>query len=134
GYGVDKRRLQREHRRQVFTVQPLGEEMERVARVSVVGLGEPAEAIDEDPPRANRCGFRKERAVGLLQLLLEELARREDDLQSPIPLELAQVPPGQGRVANELVRGYFEQNDHSRLVDLVGTAIHEFDRERRLPR
>ena len=115
-------------------MQPLGEEVERVARVPGIRLGESDEAIHEDPPRADLGGLRKELAVGLLKLLLEELPCGEDHLQSPVPLELAQVPPEQGRVANELVRGYFEENDHPRLVELAGPAIHELDPERRLSR
>jgi len=115
-------------------VQPLGEEMERLARIPAIGVGELDEAVDEDSPRTNLGGLRKERAVGLLQLLLKDLPCREDDLQSPLTLELAQVPPEERRVANELVRSHFEQDDHARLVELAGAAIHELDPERRLPR
>ena len=115
-------------------MQPLGEEMERVARVSSIGLGKPDEAVDEDPSRANLRGLLEERAVGSLHLLLEQLPRGEDQLQSPVPLEPAQVPPEERRVANELVRGDLEQHDHPRLVELAGAAIHELDAEGRLPR
>jgi len=108
--------------------------MERLARIPAIGVGEPDEAVDEDSPRTNLGGLRKERAVGLLQLLLKDLPCREDDLQSPLTLELAQVPPEERRVANELVRSHFEQDDHARLVELAGAAIHELDPERRLPR
>src|SRR5207245_8767869 len=72
-----KRRLKREHRRQVLAVQPLGEEMERLARVLAIGLGESDEAVDKDPSRPNLCSLRQERAVGSLQRLLEELPRGE---------------------------------------------------------
>jgi len=65
GFGVGKRRLQREHRRQVLAMQPLGKEMEGVARVPAIGLGERDETVDEEPPRAKLCGLRKEHAVGL---------------------------------------------------------------------
>src|SRR2546426_7305935 len=49
-------------------------------------------------------------------------------------LELSQVPPEERWVADELVRGHFEQDDHARLVELAGATIHELDPERRLPR
>src|SRR2546428_7145942 len=49
---------------------------------------------------------------------------REYDLQSPLTLELAQIPPEERRVANELVRSHFEQDDHPRLVELAGAPIH----------
>src|SRR5207244_4706368 len=121
GRRVSKRSLQREKRGQICTVRPLGEEMERVARVPAGGLGEPDEAVDEESPRADLCGLRQERAIGLLQLLVEELPRGEDQLQSPVPFQLAQVPSEERRVANELVRGHLEQDDHPRLVELAGT-------------
>src|SRR5947209_7409171 len=108
--------------------------MERLARLPAIGLGEPDEPIDEDPPRANLGGLGKEHAVGLQQLLLKDLPCREYDLQSPVTLELAQVPPEERRVANELVRGHFEQDDPARLVELAGATMHELDPERRLPR
>src|SRR2546425_508833 len=65
GFDVGKRRLQCEHRRQVLAMQPLGKEMEGVARVPAIGLGERDETVDEEPPRAKLCGLRKEHAVGL---------------------------------------------------------------------
>src|SRR5438046_10409615 len=99
--------------------------MKRRARVPAIGLGEPDEAVDEDPPRANLCCFRNERAVGSPQLLLEELPRREHQLQSPVPLELPQVPAEARRIANELIRGYFEQEAHSRLAELPGPTAPE---------
>src|SRR5207247_9908600 len=80
-------RLQRQHRRQVLAMQPLREEMERLARLPAIGLGEPDEPIDEDPPRTNLGGLGKEHAVGLQQLLLKDLSRREDHLQAPVTLE-----------------------------------------------
>src|SRR5437899_8026060 len=115
-------------------MQPLREEMERLARLTAMVLGEPDEPSVDDPPRANLGGLGKEHAVGLQQLLLKDLSRREDHLQSPVTLELSQVPPEERRVADELVRGHFEQDDHARLVELAGATIHELDPERRLPR
>ena len=70
----------------------------------------------------------------MLDFLLEHLARREDDLQPPVTLEFAQVPAEERRVANELVRRHFEQDDHSRLAELAGAAIHELDPEGRFSR
>ena len=115
-------------------MQPLGKEMEGVARVPAIGLGERDETVDEEPPRAKLCGLRKEHAVGLQKLLLKDLPRREYDLQSPVTLEFAQVPPEERRVANELIGRHFEQDDHSRLVELAGAAIHELDPECRFSR
>src|SRR5438034_10066499 len=115
-------------------MQPLREEMERLARFPAIGLGEPDEPIDERPPRTNLGGLSKEHAVGLQQLLLKDLLRRADHLQAPVTLELSQVPPEERRVADELVRGHFEQDDHASLVELAGATIHELDPERRLPR
>ena len=47
-------------------MQPLGEEMEGVARVPAMALGKPDEAVDEDPSRANLRGLGKKRATGSL--------------------------------------------------------------------
>jgi len=114
-------------------VQSRGEEMERIATVPAIGPRQPDEAVDENSPRADLGGLRQERAVGSLQFLLKELPRGEHHPQSPVTLERSQVPPEQGRVANELIRSDFEQDDHSRLVELAGPAIQELDSERRLP-
>jgi hypothetical protein len=54
-------------------MQPLGKETERVARVPAIGLGEPDETVDEEPPRADLGGLRKEHAVGSPQLVLKGL-------------------------------------------------------------
>src|SRR2546428_3428720 len=106
-------------------MRPRGREGEGVARVPAIGLGERDETVDEEPPRAKLCGLRKEHAVGLQKLLLKDLPRREYDLQSPVTLEFAQVPPEERRVANELIGRHFEQDDHSRLVELAGPPVDE---------
>src|SRR5437867_11330627 len=98
--------------------------MERLARCPAIGVGEPDEAVDEDSPRTNLGRLRKERAVGPLQLLLKDLPCREDDLQSPLTLELAQVPAEERRVANERVRRHLEPDVHAGDVELAGRANH----------
>src|SRR3989442_15200661 len=65
---------------------------------------------------------------------LKDPTCREYDLQSPLTLELTQIPPEERRVANELVQSHFEQDDHPRLVELAGGAIQQLDPARRLPR
>src|SRR5206468_11267161 len=78
--------------------------------------------------------LRKGNAVGLQKLMLKNLPRREHGLQSPVTLEFAQVPADERRVANELIGRHVEQDDHSRLVELAGAAIHELDPECRFSR
>ena len=55
-------------------------------------------------------------------------------LSRPARSSSAQIPPEERGVANELVGGDFEQDDHARLVELARTAIHELDPERGLAR
>src|SRR5207253_8249457 len=103
----------------VLALQSLREEMEHLAGIPAMRLGKSDEAVDEDPPRPNLCRLRQELAVGSLKLLLEELSRGAHHLQSPVTLKLAQVPTEERVVANDRVRGDFEEDDQARFVALA---------------
>src|SRR6185369_17258787 len=90
--------------------------------------------VDEDPARADRRRLVEEEAVRLLDLLLEHLARREDDLEPALALELGQIPAEQRRIANELVGRHLEEHDEAGLAELGGAPVDELHPQGRLPR
>ena len=123
--------------RQPLALEPFREEVKRLGRIPsgvAVPHGSPHETVDEDPARADRRGLVEEKAVGLLDLLLEHLTRREDDLEPPLPLELGQVPAEQRRVADELVGRHLEEHDEAGLAELGGAPVDELHPQGRLPR
>ena len=126
-----------DHRGEPLALESLREEVERLGRVPscvAVPRGPPHEAVDEDAACSDRRGLVEEEAIGLLDLLLEHLARREDDLEPALALELGQVPAEQRRIADELVGGNFEEHDEPGLVELGGAPVDELHSQGRLSR
>ena len=126
-----------EHRGEPFALEPLRQEVEGLGRVSscvAVPHGPRHEAVDEDAACSDRGRLVEEEAIGLLDLLLEHLPRREDDLEPALALERGQVPAEERRIANELVGGDLEEHDDPGLVELGRAPVDELHAQGRLPR
>ena len=113
--------------------KPCHQEMEDVSGRPARRARSRDDSVDEHPPRADRRRLLEEEAVRLLHLLLEDLARGEDDLQPVLALELRQVPAESRRVARQLVGRHLEQDDEAGLVELAGATIDELHAQSRLP-
>jgi hypothetical protein len=130
---VHRRGLDRQQGREPLALQPLGEHVECRARVAgAVGAEEPGHAVDEDTPRADGRGFLQQDAVGLLQLLPQDVAGGEHDLEPALLLQPAKVPAQPLGIAHELVRGDLEHDDDPGLAELARASVHELDAHRRL--
>ena len=130
---VDRTRFDREHGGEVLPLQRFGEDVKGVATLHTAGgAGGARHAVHVDAAGADLRRRLEEQTVGLLQLLPEYLACREDDFELALRLERAEIPPETRRIANEPVGGDFEQDDDAGFVELGGAAIDELDAHRRL--
>ena len=129
---VQRRRLEGQDRGQVLALQTLDQDMKRLAGI-VRGTGrKQGRAVDEDATGADLVRLGHEKAVRLLQLLLEDLARGVNDLQLLVALQRRQVPAETGGVARQLVGRHLEHHDDAGLAELLDAAIDEFRAHRSL--
>ena len=96
------------------------------------GAGGAGHAVHVDAAGANLRRLLEEQTVGLLQLLPEHLACREDDFEFALALERREIPPEARRIAHESVGRDFEQHDDAGFAQHAGAPIDDLDAHRRL--
>jgi hypothetical protein len=130
---IYRRRFDREGGREVLALQPCDEHVKGVAKLRTAECGRSAgDAIHVDAPRTDLRSLLEEQTVGLLQLLAEHLACREDDFQFVLTLERREIPSKARRIAHKSVWRDFEQDDDAGFSEHAGAAIDELDAQRRL--
>ena len=130
---VDRTRFDREDGREVLALQPFDEDVKGVAKLRTAdGAGGAGHAVHVDAAGADLRSLLEEQTVGLLQLLPEHLACREDDFEFALALERREIPPKARRIAHESVGRDFEQDDDAGFSEHAGAAIDELDAHRRL--
>ena len=130
---VDRTRFDREDRCEVFALQPFDEDVKGVAQLRTAhGAGGAGHAVHVNAAGADLRSLLQEETVGLLQLLPEHRACRENDSELTIAFESRKIPSKARRIAHESVRRDLEQDDDAGFSERRDAAIDELDAHRRL--
>lgn len=132
--GSVRGRLESEDGGHALAVKPLDEHVEQLAPLAVAVASHARQAVDEDASGIHPGRLGQQKAIGLLNLFLEDVPRGGDDLQSALRFQLSEVPAEQRRVTHQLLRGHLERGDDSRLAEFPRAPIDEFQAERGLSR